>query len=1497
MNVQGVSPKYLLDKIPVLLVDDEPELLQLSKIYLEKENKRFVVDTSTSATDALEKLGKSHYAVVISDYQMPVIDGLGFLKTLRNQGNDIPFIMFTGRGREEVAIDALNLGANRYIQKGGDPRAQYGYLAKAIIREVEHKQAGMDLRESEARQASILRVAPIGIGVVVDRVIIWASDTLASMTGYTRDELTNKNARELYPDEEEYKRVGFEKYAAIRKYGTGSIDTHWKCKDGSIIEIDLRSTPVDPDDLSKGVTFTALDITERKKMETIIRQERDSAQTYLDIAAVMIVALNAEGQITLINKRGCAILGHEEEELIGKNWFDVILPEKDRAEVKEVFQKIMAGELAPVEYYENPVLAKDGNERIIAWHNTSVVDEKGNIIGTLSSGEDITDRKRTEEDFRFQSSVLASVKDSIFVLDLDGNLVYANDAAWKTCGYTEEEFLAMPVFKLYPEKDLHLAKLQFETTLKEGTTFFETVHVKKDGTLIPVEINARLVDYAGKKVIVSAVRDISERKQVEAELRKSDARYRAVVRDQTELISRFLPDKTVTFVNDAYCRYFGKRREDIINKPFFDLVPENERDKVEIHIDSLTKKTPVATVEHHVYDASGKLKWFQWTDRAIFAASGALVEYQSVGRDITKQKLAEIALKESEERYRGLFEDSPVSLWEEDFSNVKKYLDALCDSGVVDFKEHFGNNPGEIIKCVDMVKVINVNKATLELYRARSKEELLENLETIFTERSFAAFKDEIIKIAEGNTRFGFEAINRTLTGKEITVELRWSVIPGHKNDLSRVLVSIIDVSERKIYQKHLEELVEKRTAELQELTRQLNQKLADLQQKDEIVSRERDTARKYLDIAGVIIVVLDTDQRVVMINKKGSEILGYPVSEITGKNWFNTFLPKRIRNDVKVVFEQLLTGNIEPFEYFENPVLTKSGEERIISWHNSIITDDKGKIVGTLTSGEDITERRKAEVKLQHRITMEELVVTISASFINILPDELDATICITLQKIGEFNHIDRSYVVLFSEDGKTMDNTYEWCAKGIEPQISILKELPADRFPSWIERLYRFETILIHSAANLSTEAGTEKEILQKQGIQSVIIVPMIHSNSLVGFIGFDSVREERVWLDEDISLLELVRNIITAAITRERSELLLGEFTKDRETEQLLLESKRRFQTLVSSMDDIVFTLDREHRHTGVFGRWLQNEGIGEEFFIGKTARDIFGVEKALVHEEANERALSGEYVLYDWSIEDPAGNRYMQTSLSPIYDSKGEVIGLVGIGRDITSLKQTEEKLQRATAAVESLNDSLRTINSILRHDLSNDLLALKGYLDLFYKDKDSIYIHKVSKIINKSASLISRMGELEHLILQGEALTPYDIKQAVTTVINNYQNNDVGFSVEGDGVVLADQALISVIDNIVRNALVHAETEKVAITIKDKKGVCEIHIADYGTGIPDKIKQRIFEPGFAHGETAGTGLGLYIAKKVIDRYGGEINVEDNAPKGSLFVIKLKQAEHV
>jgi diguanylate cyclase (GGDEF)-like protein/PAS domain S-box-containing protein len=169
-----------------------------------------------------------------------------------------------------------------------------------------------------------------------------------------------------------------------------------------------------------------------------------------------------------------------------------------------------------------------------------------------------------------------------------------------------------------------------------------------------------------------------------------------------------------------------------------------------------------------------------------------------------EHKSAAEMVRKSNERYRVLFEDSPISLWEEDFSGVKQIIDDLQNQQVTDFRSYLTTHPEIVTECAKKVRVLDVNKATLELFDAQSKEEILKDLSDIFIEESYPHFKEELIYIAEGKTDFSWDGVNQTLQGKRIEVSISWSVVPGHFDDLSKVIVSMLDITERRMTEKKL---------------------------------------------------------------------------------------------------------------------------------------------------------------------------------------------------------------------------------------------------------------------------------------------------------------------------------------------------------------------------------------------------------------------------------------------------------------------------------------------------------------------------------------------------------------------------------------------------------------------------------------------------------------------------------------------------------------------
>lgn len=399
----------------VLYVDDEPDLLTIGKLFLEKSGS-IQVDTCFSVPEAQEKLTSNRYDAIVSDYQMPGMDGLVFLKYLRTHGKKLPFILFTGKGREEVVIEALNCGADLYLQKGGDPRSQFAELEHKLMLVIDRKRSIEKLKESEQRMTEIINHLPDATFAIdlESKVIAW-NLAMEEMTGITKDQVLMKGDFEY----------------SIPFYGV------------------------------------------RRPM--------------------------------LLN-----LILQDDEEI--KSQYPCIKQKNNRLISESFIPHLYGGKGAYLWFIASPLY-----------------DTQGNLMGAIES-----------------------------------------------------------------------------------------------------------------------IRDITDRKQVEREYKKGEDRYRAVVESQTEFICRFLPDGTHVFVNDAYCRYFGKEPGVIVGSKFVPQLFAEEKQRIRNHFSKLSMQHPLGVIEHRIVMPGGEVRWQQWCDRAIFDNEGNIVEFQSVGRDITDRKNAEVARSQYE---------------------------------------------------------------------------------------------------------------------------------------------------------------------------------------------------------------------------------------------------------------------------------------------------------------------------------------------------------------------------------------------------------------------------------------------------------------------------------------------------------------------------------------------------------------------------------------------------------------------------------------------------------------------------------------------------------------------------------------------------------------------------------------------------------------------------------------------------------------------------------
>lgn len=219
-----------------------------------------------------------------------------------------------------------------------------------------------------------------------------------------------------------------------------------------------------------------------------------------------------------------------------------------------------------------------------------------------------------------------------------------------------------------------------------------------------------------------------------------------------------------------------------------------------------------------------------------------------------------------------------------------------------------------------------------------------------------------------------------------------------------------------------------------------------------------------------------------------------------------------------------------------------------------------------------------------------------------------------------------------------------------------------------------------------------------------------------------------------------------------------------------------------------------------------------------------------------------------------------------------------------------LKKEITERKNAEIEIKVSRRRLQTINKILRHDLTNDFAVIKSALRLYKTNSEAKMLDEIAKRVKRGLDTIHRQRKQESFIESHSALSECKVRDILNKIIKDYPNLEI--TISGDAIIYADEAIYSVFENLICNSIKHGNTNKLNIEINSIGDHCEIKFSDLGIGIPDNVKEKIFDEGYTHGKTGHTGIGLFIVKQTIKEYGGDISVEDNKPNGALFVINLR-----
>ncbi|MGD0202650.1 MAG: PAS domain S-box protein [Candidatus Bathyarchaeia archaeon] len=552
LNLGEVKQK----RLHILYVDDDASFLEVSKQILSLESS-FEVDTAESVEEACTKMESASYDAIVSDYEMPIKNGLDFLMELREQKTEIPFILLTGKGREEIVIKALNLGADGYVNKQGNPETVYGELTHYIRQSVEKKQAKSALNYSEKQLEAVIMNAPIGIAAShsASKLFETANATFCKILGYTQDELRNLTFSEItHPDDLSENVAKVENLKAGR-IPTFSLEKRYIRKDGSIIYGKLNASALRDKDGKISLFIMELeDITERKKMEEKVREDRDMLEALTQSIGAGFVIISKDYHIIYANN----FIREYKGDSIGKLCYTVLntlnAPCSDCG-----VAKIFAGktEVDSHEYFSTTLEGRPYWVEIVA---SPIRNKNGNITAASEICVDITEKKQREKELRESreefKALFNSNPQAVAYSDENFCVISINPKFTEVFGFTPEEVRGKNLIDILVPEEL---KQEMQNNIEKSGSHavsFQSKRKRKDGSTLQVFVSLASVSVGDKRIgSVTVYKDmtneVAAEEKIEAALKHSE-----MLNEKLSVIGSFtrhdVRNKLMTIEGNAY---------------------------------------------------------------------------------------------------------------------------------------------------------------------------------------------------------------------------------------------------------------------------------------------------------------------------------------------------------------------------------------------------------------------------------------------------------------------------------------------------------------------------------------------------------------------------------------------------------------------------------------------------------------------------------------------------------------------------------------------------------------------------------------------------------------------------------------------------------------------------------------------------------------------------------------------------------------------------------
>lgn len=665
-------------------------------------------------------------------------------------------------------------------------------------------------------------------------------------------------------------------------------------------------------ELIKVIAFKIGLFIESNRISEQLKDSEEKFKSFADLAPVGIYETTIDGKCKYVNKKWLDMAGLTLKEALGDGWQNGLHPDDKRMVLSNWVEMIKSNGGWGLEYrFKNK---KNGK---ISWvyGQASAIYEGGKIVSYIGTNSDITYKKIAELEVEKNNlkminseikyrSLFESAEDAIFIADIENRkIIECNEAAVKLTGYTRNELISMDPINLHPKDIAEEAMHAFKKHAKGKYVIYNSEILKKDQkTRVPVSINSSIIKLNGDMFLQGVFRDISAEKNAEKKIKESEEKLKLIYNTSPDAIMTLEPPTwKFTSGNKSIIKMFGVKNE----AEFVKLGPWDLSPKYQPdgQLSSVKAKKMIEKA------MKNGVNFFEWTHKKYkgedFFATVLLNRVEFMGKVFLNARVQDI--------------DKRKKIEIEIKENEEKYS-KLVESG----------NDGILVIDNNMIVFANRKMSKLSGYS------LNEVIGKSYEKYIHPDDRKQTLKIHRD--RMNGKKVPRiydssilTKNGKKICIEINASILQFKGKRASLVFVRDID-------QRNIEEAK---------------------------FNKAKETAEKYLNTAGSIIVALDNNGKITLLNKEGYKTVGYKEGSLIGKNWIKLFIPKEKISLITKVHKANVSKKSQFVKEFENDIINKKGEIRTIHWHNSLIKNDNGKIIGTLSSGIDITDRKKSELLL----------------------------------------------------------------------------------------------------------------------------------------------------------------------------------------------------------------------------------------------------------------------------------------------------------------------------------------------------------------------------------------------------------------------------------------------------------------------------------------------------------------------------------------------------